>query len=146
MIKQPSAIKIITIDYIAFLAFLLPVIFWVVYAAMLVLRNVALRDPVFPATIAIISVIAIGVVGWRIRLIGSIFNDGIEVPATIASISFFRDRGRIDYTYSHMGQKYLSGNAIHKVKRTEALTVGQQVIVMIDRNNPKRAFIRDLYP
>jgi 20S proteasome alpha/beta subunit len=51
----------------------------------------------------------------------------------------------VDYVYSHQGQKYASGNAIHKVKQTLALKVGEQVVLIVDRNNPKRAFIRDLY-
>jgi hypothetical protein len=51
----------------------------------------------------------------------------------------------VEYVYTYQGQKYASGNAIHKVKQTQGLKIGEEVLVMIDRNNPKRAFIRDLY-
>jgi hypothetical protein len=90
-------------------------------------------------------VVAIVILAWRIRLFYSIFDGGIEAPATISNIMFFRDRGRVDYIYTIQGEKFSSGNAIHKVKQTRSLQVGEQVIVMVDRNNLKRAFIRDLY-
>lgn len=145
MNKQPSLIKIITIDYAALLGFIFPVTMWGLYIVLLFLEKVKTTDFVLPAIFAVITVLGIGVIGWRVRVFNSIFNDGIEATATISNISFFRDRGRVEYVYTYQGQKHVSGNAIHKVKQTQALKVGEQVIVMVDRNNPKQAFIRDLY-
>jgi hypothetical protein len=145
MIKQPSLFKIMTIDYIALTAFLFPVVSWGFYIALLVFKRIDATDYDFPAIAASITVVAIVVLAWRIRLFYSIFTDGIEAPATISNIMFFRDRGRVDYIYTIQGEKFSSGNAIHKVKQTRSLQVGEQVIVMVDRNNLKRAFIRDLY-
>jgi hypothetical protein len=51
----------------------------------------------------------------------------------------------VDYVYIHQGNRYVSSNAIHKVQQTRALRIGDQVVVMVDRNDPQRAFIRDLY-
>jgi len=145
MNKQPSLIKIMTVDYAAFLAFTFPVIMWGLYIALVVLQNVKMTDLVLPAIFTAITIISIGIMAWRIQVFNAIFNDGIEMPATISNVSFFRDRGRVDYVYTYQGQKHTAGNAVHKVKQTQALQVGEQVIVMVDRNNPKRAYIRDLY-
>ena len=145
MNRQPSLLKIITIDYIAFLGWLFPVVMWGIYIALIVLGNIKANDFTLPIIFAVISVVALAILIWRIQVFNTIFSDGIETTATINNVSFFRDRGRVDYVYTYQGQKYVSGNAIHKVKQTLALKVGEQVVLMIDRNNPKRAFIRDLY-
>lgn len=145
MNKHPSLIKITTIDYIACLAFLFPVIFWGLYIVLIILEKVTITDFILPIIFSVITIFAFVVLVWRIQVFNTVFDDGLESTATISSISFFRDRGRVDYVYSYQGQKYISGNAILKVKRTQALQIGEQVIVIVDRNNPKRAFIRDLY-
>ena len=145
MNKQPSLIKILTIDYAAFLAVLFPIIMWGLYIVLVILEEVKLTDLVLPVTFALITVVSIGVIGWRVRTINTVFSDGMEATAAISNVSFFRDRGRVDYVYTYQGQKYVSGNAIHKVKQTLALRGGAQVVLMVDRNNPRRAFIRDLY-
>jgi hypothetical protein len=145
MNKQASLVRIVTIDYASLLAVLFPIILWGIYLILTVLQKVNVADFTLPAIYAGITIIAVGVLGWRIRVINSVFNDGLEISATISRVFFFRDRGRVEYVYTYQGQKYTSGNAVHKVKQTQALQVGEQVSVMIDRNNPKRAFIRDLY-
>jgi hypothetical protein len=145
MNKQPSLVKIITIDYAAFMALLFPIITWGIYMVLVVLQKVKTTDFSLLAIYTGITIVAVGVMGWRIQVFNSVFNDDIEVPATISNVFFFRDRGRIDYVYTYQGQKYASGNTVHKVKQTRSLLVGEQVIVMLDRNNPKRAYIRNLY-
>ena len=145
MNRQPSLLKIITIDYIAFLGWLFPVVMWGMYVVLIVLGNVKINDLTLPVTFAVITVVALAILIWRIQVFNTIFSDGIETTATINNVSFFRDRGRVDYVYTYQGQKYVSGNAIHKVKQTLALKAGEQVVLMVDRNNPKRAFIRNLY-
>lgn len=145
MNRQPSLLKIITIDYIAFLGWLFPVVMWGIYIALIVLGNIKANDFTLPIIFAVISVVALAILMWRIQVFNTVFSDGIETTATINNVSFFRDRGRVDYVHTYQGQKYVSGNAIHKVKQTLALKAGEQVVLMVDRNNPKRAFIRDLY-
>jgi hypothetical protein len=145
MNRQPSLLKIITIDYAALLGWLFPVVMWGMYVVLIVLGNVKTNDFTLPVIFAVITVVALAILIWRIQVFNTIFSDGIETTATINNVSFFRDRGRVDYVYTHQGQKYASGNAIHKVKQTLALKVGEQVVLIVDRNNPKRAFIRDLY-
>jgi hypothetical protein len=145
MNKQPSLVKIATIDYFAFVGWLSPVVSWMTYFALLILGKAEAVNFSLLAIFAAGTLVALAVFAWRIQVFNTVFNDGLEATATISNVSFFRDRGRVEYIYTHQGQKYLGGNALHKVKQTQALQVGQQVVVMVDRNNPKRAFIRDLY-
>lgn len=145
MNRQPSFLKIIMIDYAALLGWLFPTVAWGIYILLLALGNTKTSDYSLLIIFASITVLALVVLVWRVQVINTVFSDGIESTATIRNVSFFRDRGRVDYIYTYQGQKYASGNAVHKVKQTQALKVGDPVVVVIDRNNPKRAFIRDLY-
>jgi len=143
--KQPSILKILTIDYIAFLGWIFPVVIWASYILSYFIRSVKINFLPLPVVYIAITIAALIVVLWRIQVIYSVFSDGMEAPATINRISFFRDRGKVDYVYTHQGQKYVSSNSIHRVKQTLALKIEDQVVVVIDRNHPKKAFIRDLY-
>jgi len=78
-------------------------------------------------------------------MISSVFGNGIETSGTIQKIYFFRGRGRVEYVYSFQGQKYMSGNAINRTKTTRALSDGQHITLLVDPNNPKRAFVKEIY-
>jgi hypothetical protein len=142
---QPSFGKIVTIDYAAFSAFLFPPVMWGVYLFFLILQSGKTTNFIFLVTNLVVTIISIPVLFWRIHLINTIFDDGIQTRATISDIYFYRDRGRIEYIYTYLGQEYTSGNSVHRAKPTRAIKIGDQVTVMVDRNKPKRAYIRDLY-
>lgn len=145
MDKQPSILKIISADYAAFLATVFPIVMWGMYGVMLFLGNLDTSDRIFPALTAGITVVSALVLVWRIRLFYRIFGEGVEAPATISKVFFYRDRGSLGYSYTYQGQNYNSGNAVHRVKQTRNLKPGDQVIVIVDPTHPKRAYIRDLY-
>jgi hypothetical protein len=141
--SQLSIIRMIEADYIAFVAVLAPFMLLAVYAFSLVTgREVSIT---YTYTLAVLSIAGIIAVIWRYRLFSSIFEDGQQAQATITGISFYRDRGKIAYEYTYMGQMHKSSSMVHKIKRTVQLQVDDHVVVMIDRNKPNRAFIRDLY-
>jgi hypothetical protein len=143
MSKIPTLFRVIGTDYGALVAFLIPIIAWGLYGLGVVLEMSVFTD--LPLLALIFTVAAVLALWWRYRTISTIFSDGLEVPGVISGVSFFRDRGRVEYIYTYLGQKCRSGNAIHKTGRTTALKQGQDVTLVIDRNNPSRAFIRDLY-
>jgi Protein of unknown function (DUF3592) len=143
--KQPSILKIIIIDYTAFTAALFPVAMWVFYVLLLVMKEVRINDLTIPAVAAGVTLVSILLLTWRIRQISLMFEDGLAVPAVIRSVFFFRDRGRVEYTFTYNGQEYITGNALHKVKQTSALKAGDTVTVLLDRNDPRRTCIRELY-
>jgi low affinity Fe/Cu permease len=146
MEKRPSLIKIITVDYAAFLAFIFPIVMWGMYIVLRVLDNEP-KPSLFslPVIFGIITIVAIIVVVWRIQLINSVFSDGIESMAKLDNVFFYRDRGKLEYIYIYMGEKYRSSNAVQKCKYTRDLQIGSEMVVMVDRNHPKRAYLRDLY-
>ncbi|TEU11420.1 MAG: DUF3592 domain-containing protein [Anaerolineales bacterium] len=154
-IRQPSPLRIIQSDYVALLAALFPIVSWVMYVATAYfgffpgLRG---RDPLTGADAPfflylgiITTLIGIPLLVWRIRSFQAMFTRGVEVPGRITNISFYRDRGRVEYAYTYQGQTYQGGNAVRKTGRTKALQPGGEVVLIVDRDNPKRALIRDLY-
>ncbi len=143
--KLPSLVRIITTDYASFLGFAFPIVAWLFYLLLAVSQKLGSISSSVPLIFAAITLAAAGVLAWRIRLVRSIFNDGMETPGVISHAAFFRDRGRIEYTYPVQDLMFRSGNAVMKVKRTRALQPGDRVTVVADPNNPRRALLRDLY-
>lgn len=145
MLRTPSIFKILITDYAAFMGIIAAPILWGLYLITLLDNDFESPEWKLVAIFGAISAAALGVVFWRVRLIHTIFADGLEVQATIRSIDFDKDRGRIEYTYTHNGEQCRSANALMKFRQTEVLRVGDQVPVMVDRSHPNRAFLRDLY-
>jgi len=145
MNKPASLIKIITVDFYAWMAFLFPILIWGVYILLLLFENISPDNTQLPIIYTGITVVAILVLIWRVLTIRAVFNHGLEIQAIISKVGFYRNRGRIEYGYTHQGQSYTSGNSVIKTKSTQKIQTDERVIVMVDRNHPKRAFIRDLY-
>ncbi|HSG43741.1 MAG TPA: hypothetical protein VLA72_11350 [Anaerolineales bacterium] len=141
--QKPSLFRVISIDYPSLLSFLFPVVFWALIAYYFYTGNDSMQ--LFALLSIGVTIVGIPYLFWRFYIISSVFEDGLEVQGTIMNIGFFRGRGRVDYTYIHQGQKYISGNAINRSKHTKGLQGGQQVILLVDRNSPKRAFVKDIY-
>jgi hypothetical protein len=100
----------------------------------------------FYLTLAIVATMTgLGILAWRIGLLWRVFRCGTQVRGRISSVYLRRDRGRVEYTYIYASQEFKSGAEIHRTKQTKALKKGDRVILIVDRSNPKRAFIRDLY-
>lgn len=141
--QRPSLFRIISNDYPSLLAVLFPVVFWI-FTAYFFYGGDASAE-LFLLLSAGMTVVAIPVLIWRYRMVASVFEDGMETPGTIQSIHFFRGRGRVEYIYTFQGQKYASGNAVNRTKYTRDLSGGQSVTVVVDPENPKRAFIKEIY-
>ena len=144
MVRTPSLWRIIQNDYVAHMAFLFPIVFWGLYV-FFVLSRQGDGSQFFLYAAPLATVIAAAVVIWRYRIFSRVFSDGLEAPGIVSSAAFFRGRGRIECTYTYQGQKLISGNAIHETNRSRDFEQGTEVTLVVDRNNPKRAFIRDLY-
>lgn len=142
--RRASLIKIIWGDYSSFLA----AISMVVTAGFLVYdqftQQLGLGETLIFITIAV-WVAGIALILWRVRHISSVFEFGFEVEADITDIGFFRDRGRVTYVFTIQGERYQVSNAIMKTAFTRSLQRGQKIKVISHRDNPKSAFIRDLY-
>ena len=138
-----SLFRMISTDYPSFLSVLFPIVFGGFSAYFFVTGN----DAVQLFLLLAIGAIVLGVpyLVQRYRTISSVFADGIEAQGTVTNMFFFRGRGRVEYSYTVQGGKQTSSNAINKNSRTRSLKVGQTVTVVVDRNDPKLAFIKEIY-
>ena len=141
--QSPSFFRVISTDYPSFLSVLFPLVFGGFSAYFFFTGNDALQ--LFLILAIAVTIVGIPVLIQRYRMISSVFENGNETKATVTSIYFFRGRGRVECVYTFQGKKQTSSNAINKNSRTRKLRVGQSVTVLVDSNNPQRAFIREIY-
>lgn len=152
----PSIVRIIQSDFLALLGVLVPAVSLIMYICVAYfgyfpgLRG---RDPIqgtegapiFLYMFIIGLVVGVPLSLWRIRSIQQMFAKSVEVVGQITNISFYRDRGRVEYSYTYQNQNYSGGNAIMKTGKTQQLRSGSQVVLLVNPDEPKRALIRDLY-
>jgi hypothetical protein len=153
---KPSTFRIIQSDYLALLGVLVPIVSLIMYIAVAYfgyfpgLRG---RDPIqgtegaplFLNLFIAGLVIGVPLAIWRIRSIQRLFSKSVEVVGQITDVSFHRDRGRVEYSYTYQGQAYSGGNAIMKTGKTQKLRSGNEVVLLVNPDDPRRALIRDLY-
>jgi len=141
--RRPTLLRIIDSDYTIALAILVPVIFWLLYWTLAFLHLVDLKVPLY----LVIGLTTAGLLlaAWRCWLISRIFAGGVETRGDVQQIWFYRDRGRMMVTFTWEGQKIQKKSTIPKNDYTETLRKGQEVMLVIDRDQPDRAFLRDLY-
>ncbi len=143
MRKTPSLLRIIKVDYAASLGVIAPLVVWALAG---ITRFFDPEAGAFFLTLApAVTALGAALLAWRAWMIHQVFSEGDETPGVIVSAGFFRGRGRLEYVYTYQSRKYLSGNAVQATAATRALTVGQEVTVMVHRLHPKRAFVRELY-
>ena len=142
--KGPAIGRIVWTDYTTFLATMFVVLITGAFLYDRFIQRLAISQEL-PYFLGGIVIVALPIILWRIRLIASAFEFGWDVEGNILDVSFFRDRGRVTYTYTVQGERYQSSNAIMKNKPTRALQSGQKVTIVAQRDNPKVAFIRELY-
>jgi hypothetical protein len=141
--KQPSLWKIIWIDYWAFVS----TVFCLIAAGMYVydtyFKETSTRNFIW----FVLGTLGIGLLGlaWRYISIVSLYNSGLETKATVSEIGFFRDRGYIKYIYPYENKKYASRMTVMKNKLTTRYRIGSEIEVIVDRENPKKSVIKDLF-
>ena len=106
-------------------------------------------DSTMMTVMIVAAVVGTFVFGWlaarRIQDIKRIINTGPEVQGRIQTIGFFKDRGRVEYTYEYDNQLHHAGNAIWKNRETMQLQAGDEVMLIVDPDKPSRAFVASLY-
>lgn len=143
--------RILWTDYTAFYTALVPIVAWIVYFAWTpdwtgkgaVIKPEA--QPVFLALAILATLVSLVILAARFQLLFKIFREGIEVKGKITRSELRRDRGRVEYVYIYEHKEYFSSANVHRNLQTKALKSGEHVVLMVDRQKPSRAFIRDLY-
>lgn len=149
--RVPSFSKIIATDYPAFLASLIPIFLFFLYLLFLVVQN-SLTRPLLPKALdaiayflIAITVLVILYILYRAWVIRRVFKRGSEVQGKVIAVEFRRVAGRVGYSYSFGQKRINSGASLRLSPPIRTLRKGDRVLVVVDRDNPKRAFIRDLY-
>jgi hypothetical protein len=153
---NPSIIRIIQSDYIAMVGVLAPAVFLAAYIAVAYfgfLPGFRGHDPIqgtegapfFLYGFIVTLVLGIPAVIWRFKTIQNVFANGTEVVGRIEDVHFRRDRGNVLYRYEYQGKTYAGTNGIMKNARTQSLAPGKEIVLIVSRDDPARAFIRDLY-
>lgn len=158
MSNEPKAsiVRIIQSDYLALLGVLVPVVSLILYICVAYLGyfpGFRGHDPIqgtegaplFLYMSIIGLVVGLPLAIWRIRSIQQIFAKSVEVIGQVTNISFYKDRGRVEYSYTYQNKNYSGGNAIMKTGKTQQLRSGSQVMLLVNPDEPKQALIRDLY-
>ena len=145
MVKQPSFKKIIGTDGVAMIGFVGSVSIIVLYALLVLTGEWQPADVGLTIFIMIFTLPFDLALMWRVWAINTIFQNGIETPAVIERINTHNGQGWIAYRYTFQGRAYRSGVFVVVNKAVKTLSPGEQVSVVVDQNNPKRALIRDLY-
>lgn len=141
--KQPSLWKVIWIDYWAFVSVMLCFI----AVGMYIYDMFFSRNPTQTFVLFSLGIFMLGLFGitWRYMSLISLFNSGQEAKATVSEVGFFRDRGYIKYIYPYENKKYASHMTVMKNQLTTRYQVGDVVDVLVDRENPKKSMIKDLF-
>jgi hypothetical protein len=149
------AYKIVITDYYSLVAFTIPVVFWTFYIVITLLgyfpnfgrvESLDRSDASFFLFLAIVlTPPTFFFLLLRIRAIRHLLQEGQEIKGEIIHKSFYRRRGRIEYTYHYKGELYYNGNALMQTPAIKYLKEGDKVVLLVDPKNPQRALIRVLY-
>jgi hypothetical protein len=141
--NRPTLFRIIQTDYTSFLCITSVVMLWAFFIFDLIGKGESSAN--YTVTVATGSFVGLLIFLWRYNSFITIYNQGFEEEGTISGIGFFRGRGKVSYVYLFRGEKYSGSNAILRNGRTKHISVGDRVTVFVNSNNPKKAFIAELY-
>jgi hypothetical protein len=143
---KPRLGSILWTDWPALLCLMCLPVIWLISAQLVLFRH----DGSFTAREALmialpLSLVAGGLLLWRIARIHRLFSRGQTVRAQITRVDIARDKGRLEFAYDFGGHRLSSWTPVHKSKQVGALAVNQEVEVLVDAANPLNAIVRDLY-
>ena len=143
---KPRLGSILWTDWPALLCLMCLPVVWLISAQLVLFRH----DGSFTAREALmialpLTLVAGGLLAWRIVRIHRLFSRGQVVRAQITRVDVARDQGRLEFAYDFAGHRVSSWTPVHKSKQVEALAVNQEVEVLVDAANPLNAIVRDLY-
>jgi hypothetical protein len=149
--RKPSLRRRSWTDYPAFYASQIPVVSWIVLLAWLPdwrgdgpIISLTAR-PYFLVLAALATIGGLIVLLWRIWLVFKLFGKGIQIRGKISSVEIRRDHGWVEICYIFDHKEYTSRTEVHRNAQTKSLKAGDLVVLVVNRSNPRQAFIRDLY-
>ena len=143
MKRTLSIIKILATDYVSFISWLAPLVFFFAY---LLTQN---RYAVAAGNLLFLSIGCTGVglmlILWRLWLFHSILDHGTSVEGQILKVFFYRTRGTITYAYMYRNHQYSKNLMIHMALHNFSYQIGDSITIIVDPENPDRSFIFDFF-
>lgn len=141
--QRPSIFRILFTDSATYFALVVPFAVWAIYLYL------AFTHPTANTSLLYIGIgtalAAIPIILIRILYFYKMFRIGSETSGVVQRVFFYRSRGRVTYDYTFQGTDYHSGSAIMKTARSGRLRPDQEVTLLVDPNQPKRAVVKELY-
>jgi hypothetical protein len=148
--RSPSPYQILRNDYFGVTMAVAPFMLWLLLGAVAILPAALGSEklnlnPLMLAGLGLATAFCWIALIWRIWMVRTIFAEGTLVNGVITNIWFFRQRGSCKLQYNYMGTAYEIQNTLIYSKRTCKLAAGSRVTLVVDPQDPKRVFLRDLY-
>lgn len=151
---KPSLLKIIATDLWAGLCIIFPIAIWGVYfdtSFGIISRSrsgnasASESSSFFLILASVLTILGILGLMWRINFFTQLVLKGERVKGQITEIYFRKGHGRIEFIYYYQGSEYNSGSAVRKTRTTKSFRKGQEIGLLIDPDNPRKAIIEKLY-
>jgi hypothetical protein len=142
--EVPTFWQIVTVDYVATVAGLSPLVTWMLYFVMS-LRERDASFQTFWVLAVVATAVGLPVLALRVLSIRRLFAEGVTVPGKIESVWFRRGRGRVKFHYAYQGEDLQASSTIQRNMHTEGLHAGMDVRVVLDPTSPRRAAVKDLF-
>jgi ribosomal protein S17 len=143
MKKDLSIKKILSTDYVSFISWLAPLVFFVSYL-LTQNRYAAAAVNLLYLTIGCAGV-GLMIIHWRIWFFNTLLDQGILVEGQIMKVFFYHARGTITYTYLHRNQQYTKKILIHKALHNFQYQIGDSITVAVDPEDPNKSFILEFF-
>jgi len=145
MKNQPTILKAIEADYLAWLSVVIPIVLWGFFLFLLLTEiggpnTINLLNPV-----VLITLVGILIFALRYAALRRHFAKGVEVPGVIERYMHLQDIGRVIYTFTYLKKEFKATNYIHHSTRTAHIENLTAIKVVLDPARPQSALIKDLY-
>jgi hypothetical protein len=143
---KPRIFSILWTDWPALVCLMsLPVI-WLICAQLPLVR----RDGGFGVYEALaiavpLSLVAGGLLAWRIVRIHALFSRGQLVRARVTRVHTLADRCRLEFAYDFGGTRLTSWTSVYRNMQVQGLQVNQEIEILVDATRPDNAIVRQLY-
>lgn len=107
------------------------------------LSNEGIPIPYLLGFEAILILLCIPLLVFRVRRVRGLLRTGHETPGAITSARLSRNGSRLEYEFEYASKKYDKSLFIPFL--IENIEAGDEVTVVVDPARPRRAIIKDLY-
>jgi hypothetical protein len=82
---------------------------------------------------------------WRVARIRKVFARGVVIQGRVEAAHFHRGRGRLYYEYWVEGHRHNSWAPLRGTREARGFEPGDEVDLVVLPDDPRQAYIRDLY-